>query len=749
MLVKFAPFGATIHPSFWQQLSTLKIDRLQLSQEPIDVHAQYTTGKSLLDRHTGNHVHLGCSVNVDGASFGLNDQPSAPTAPNAPTAPTASSHAVQIPGRLKNFNTVEDFKKADKQASFDEALQHIWHSILHADDPTERLSQFLVLTFADLKKYRFYYWFAFPALTAKPAWELGGNGGWEPVSAALGAQPTSSLAAQLVRRHESGSRCDFFLIKRSASGGVELADVKRFDSFFSDVADDERLVGFLDPSSSAEAPGWPLRNLLAMLHARFGVASVRIVCWKDPISASTADDAAADDGVRLRSVVGQVRLPSTPEHGSGSEAEAAGRVVLDGSSRILSLAAQPNRLQAPAGVGWERNAQGKLAPKVADLGPLMDPARLADQAVDLNLKLMRWRIMPDIRLERIQRTRCLLLGAGTLGCYVARTLLGWGVRHITFVDSSRVSFSNPVRQPLFDFEDCLDGGKPKAQCAADQLKRIYPGVTAAGHMFNIPMPGHPVADASVEQVRADVARLESLFDEHDVVYLLMDSRESRWLPTVLGAAKSKLVINAALGFDTYLVMRHGAPPPATPADPDEEQRKVPSQRRLGCYFCNDVVAPADSLTDRTLDQMCTVTRPGLAAIAGASAVELMVSVLQHDRYLEAPAASATGPQAAAAAEAEGASTVLGVVPHQLRGFLAQFNNLLVVGQAYDRCTGCSAAVVEAYRQGGFEMLLRAFNEDKYLEKLTGLDKMYAEAEEMEAALDWDDDEDEGEGEADE
>jgi hypothetical protein len=34
---------------------------------------------------------------------------------------------------------------------------------------------------------------------------------------------------------------------------------------------------------------------------------------------------------------------------------------------------------------------------------------------------------------------------------------GWGVRTITFVDSAKVSFSNPARQPLFEYEDCLDG----------------------------------------------------------------------------------------------------------------------------------------------------------------------------------------------------------------------------------------------------------------------------------------------------
>ena len=67
--------------------------------------------------------------------------------------------------------------------------------------------------------------------------------------------------------------------------------------------------------------------------------------------------------------------------------------------------------------------QGKLGARLADLAPMMDPSRLADQAVDLNLKLMRWRILPSLDLDKVASTKCLLLGAGTLGCYVARVLM--------------------------------------------------------------------------------------------------------------------------------------------------------------------------------------------------------------------------------------------------------------------------------------------------------------------------------------
>ena len=67
-------------------------------------------------------------------------------------------------------------------------------------------------------------------------------------------------------------------------------------------------------------------------------------------------------------------------------------------------------------------------------------------------------------------------------------------------------------------------------------------------------------------------------------------------------------MNAALGFDTYMVVRHGLKRPKEGAVGGADGAAAPSSAeakfslscipgdKLGCYFCNDVVAPGDVST---------------------------------------------------------------------------------------------------------------------------------------------------------
>lgn len=146
-----------------------------------------------------------------------------------------------------------------------------------------------------------------------------------------------------------------------------------------------------------------------------------------------------------------------------------------------------------------------------------------------------------------------------------------------------------MRQPLYQFADSLHGGLPKAETAAKNLQLIQPTMVTKGYDLSIPMPGHP--STSDEKLTNDIQQLETLVQEHDVIYLLTDSRESRWYPTLLGALYNKIVINSALGFDTYVVMRHGS---------RQSQAEEKQQQSLGCYFCNDIVAPTDVIYRKSL-----------------------------------------------------------------------------------------------------------------------------------------------------
>jgi len=86
------------------------------------------------------------------------------------------------------------------------------------------------------------------------------------------------------------------------------------------------------------------------------------------------------------------------------------------------------------------------------------------------------------------------------------------------------------------------------------------------------------------------------------------------------------------------------------------------------------------------------------------------------------------------------ASVLGLVPHQIRGFLSHFNTLLITGNAYDKCTACSAKVVEEYRAKGFAFLLEVFNNPSYLEDLTGLTELKQATQDI--SIEWEVDDEE-------
>lgn len=110
-VVQFNSLTSTVNPSFWHALTKLKIDVLKLSQDTIPISASYSAGRIVKDRETGADVPLPSAISLAGDALEKTASP-----------PSSSVPAL---GSLKNFNTIEEFKAADKQALFNDVAQEV------------------------------------------------------------------------------------------------------------------------------------------------------------------------------------------------------------------------------------------------------------------------------------------------------------------------------------------------------------------------------------------------------------------------------------------------------------------------------------------------------------------------------------------------------------------------------------------------------------------------------------------------
>ncbi len=120
-----------------------------------------------------------------------------------------------------------------------------------------------------------------------------------------------------------------------------------------------------------------------------------------------AETAARDEERAVAAFLSALNTPATssePTAGTsaGSDSDAAAAPAHAVASVLSPLLPA---LAADGLVSWERNERGAHGPRVVNLSSQMDPRKVMESSVDLNLKLMRWRLLPNLDLDRIANTK--------------------------------------------------------------------------------------------------------------------------------------------------------------------------------------------------------------------------------------------------------------------------------------------------------------------------------------------------------
>lgn len=296
-VLQFVPFSSSPSPAFFHALARHKLDTQRLDDSVVSISARYAEARLIVDKaapaakegDSPSQIILPGVVELDADSLtdsqGCVDRASdrgeisrcgagrlltrcdsrrtwSPRLTTQASSSSTGSQTVRLRGLLKNFNTIEEFKDASKPELLQPLVDSLAATLSPGSDESSapELSPFLLLTFADLKKFRFFYWIAFPGIVQKPAWEVAEAGWVEAVEPEEERALRDAIESRCTQTNDEIEGA--YLLRTSESGTPILASLREFRTFFDGLPDDEvkSIQGQLNALRSARLTPFRLLN---------------------------------------------------------------------------------------------------------------------------------------------------------------------------------------------------------------------------------------------------------------------------------------------------------------------------------------------------------------------------------------------------------------------------------------------------------------------------------------------------------
>lgn len=429
--LQFQPYVSQPTPDFWSSLTSLKLDRLKLDDPLLPLHAWVDESRVIPDFNRLTGVTKGKNIGIDGSvvlsatAFDAPGEAFVVIQPEPYADDRPSPHGAYLRGTFKNFNTIEEFRSPEaKKAVFDQTVDGVSGStrsfLLTVTDPRffrERPAAVRLVSALDVCGPQEVHVSLLVRLsgTCRKTWVATGR--WPRqrtrCRASNRTHATANKAQEVDEIRSLGQQLGtgeaglaFLLKGRPGQRVAGLVSDAR--AFFDGVPPQEVWCSLCFPiTDRTENRVFP-RPFLPPRQSWVGpkeraLLPAELSRHPKPQRHMSSTGLCLSDGDNLHSCFGSIDWAATSDRGLGK------------------------------GRSWQTGEQGCEPWSDVEPHSVCFPGeeprpypRLAEQAVDLNLKLMRWRILPELDLEKIAATKCLLLGAGTLGCYVARALM---VRH--------------------------------------------------------------------------------------------------------------------------------------------------------------------------------------------------------------------------------------------------------------------------------------------------------------------------------